>query len=78
MLTLLTDILHSSNELLLQVLAVFGNLLTLLQKVLGSLLHGHCQDMSFLGATLLLTRRPFVAGVHQGGNLGKEEKVYNM
>lgn len=68
-LTLLTDILHSSDELLLQVLAVFGDLLTLLQKVLSGLLDRHCQDVGLLGAPFLLTGRSFVASVHQGGHL---------
>lgn len=71
MLTLLTNIFHSSNELLLKVLAVFGDLLTLFQKVLSCLLNRHCQNMSLLGASLLLTGWPFVAGVDQGSHLGQ-------
>lgn len=77
-LTLLTNILHSRNELLLEVVAVFGDLLTLFQKVLGSLLNRHCQDMGLLGAPLLLTGWPFVAGVHQGSHLGKEERSLQL
>lgn len=69
MLTLFTDILHSYNELLLQVLAVLGNLLTLFQKVLCGLFHGQGQNMGLLGAALLLTGRTFVAGVNQSGHL---------
>lgn len=76
-LTLLTNIFHSSNELLLEVLAVFGDLLTLLQKVLGRLLNRHCQNMGLLGTSLLLTGWPFVAGVHQGGHLGKRRGRYH-
>lgn len=74
-LTLLTHVLHGSYQLLFQVLAVFGNLLTLLQKVLSGLLHGHCQDVSLLGAALLLTGRPFVAGVDQGGHLANDKRL---
>lgn len=75
--TLLANILHSSNELLLEVLAVFGNLLPLFQKVLGSLFHRYCQDMGLLGAPLLLTGWPFVAGVHQGSHLRRRKGNYS-
>ena len=67
--TLLADILHGGDELLLQVLAVLGDLLSLLQEVLRGLLHGHGQHVGFLRAALLFTGRAFVTGVHQSGHL---------
>lgn len=69
MFTLFANILHSYDELLLQVLAVLGNLLALFQKVLRGLFHRQGQNMGLLGAALLLTGRTFVAGVHQSGHL---------
>lgn len=69
MLTLFADIFHSYNELLFQVLAVLGNLLTLFQKVLRCLFHRQGKNVGLLGAALLLTGRTFVAGVDQSGHL---------
>lgn len=67
--TLLADVLHGEDELLLEIVAVLGDLLALLQEVLRGLLHGQGQHVRLLGAPLLLTAGPFVAGVHQGGHL---------
>lgn len=74
-LTLLTDFLHSGDELLLQVLAVLGDLLALFQEVLRGLLHRHGQDVGLLRAALLLTGRSFVTGVHQSGHLRDEPRL---
>lgn len=74
MLTLLTDIIDSRNKFLFEILAVFGNLFSLLQEVLSSLLNWDCQNMSFLGAALFLTGWAFVACVYQSSHLGSTEE----
>lgn len=73
-LTLLPNILHSSNELFLQILAVFSDLFPFVKEVVGSLLNRHCQDMSLLRSPLFLTGWSLVAGIHQSGHL--ENKRY--
>lgn len=67
--TLLANVLHSSSQLILQELTFFCNLFTFLQKVLGSSLHGGCQNVGLLGASFLLVGWSLVAGVYQSGNL---------
>lgn len=67
--TLLADIFHSSSQLILKELTFLCNLLSFLQKVLGSSLHRRSQNMSLLGASLLLVRWAFVAGVYQSSDL---------
>lgn len=74
-LTLFTDFLYSGDQLFLQVLAVLGNLLALFQEVLRGLLDRHGQDVGLLRATLLLTGRSFVTGVHQSGHLWDEPRL---
>lgn len=73
--TLLADIFHSSSKFILQELTFFCNLFSLLQEVLGSRLHWCCQHMSLLGASFLLVRWAFVAGVHQSGDLWQGVKM---
>lgn len=70
MFTLLSNIFHSSNELLLKVLAVFGYLLALFQEVLRRLFDRHGQDMGLLRSPFLLSGGSFVARVDQSSHLG--------
>lgn len=67
--TLLADIFHSSSQFILKELTFLCNLFSFLQEVLGSGLHRCRQNMSLLGASLLLVRWAFVAGVYQSSDL---------
>lgn len=67
--TLFTDIFHSSSQLILKKLTFLCNLFSFLQEVLGGSLHRCCQHMSLLGASFLLVRWAFVAGINQSGDL---------
>lgn len=78
MFTLLTNIFHSSNELFLKVLAVFGYLLALFQEVLRSLFDRHSQDMGLLRSAFLLSRGPFVARVDQSSHLGHRTQQFSQ
>ena len=73
--TLLADIFNSSSQLILKELTFFCNLFPFLKEVLGSSLHRCCQHMSLLGASLLLIRWAFVAGVYQSGDLYHGYKI---
>lgn len=73
--TLLADIFHSSRQLILKELTFLCNLFSFLQEVLGSSLHRCCQNMGFLGASFLLVRWAFVAGVYQSGDLWQRYKI---
>lgn len=73
--TLLADIFNSSSQLILKELTFFCNLFPFLQEVLGGSLHRCCQHMSLLGASLLLVRWAFVAGVYQSGDLYHGYKI---
>lgn len=63
--TLFSNIFYSSNQLLLEILALFSNLVSFFQEVLSGLLHRGSQNMSLLGAPFLLARRSFIARVHK-------------
>lgn len=61
--TLLADIFHCSCQLIFKELTFLCNLLSFFKEVLGGGLHRSSQNMSLLGAPLLLVRRPFAAGI---------------
>lgn len=73
--TLLADIFHSSSQLILKELTFLCNFFSFLQEVLGSSLHRCRQNMSLLGASFLLVRWAFVAGVYQSGDLWQGRKM---
>lgn len=75
--TLLADVFHSSSQLILKELTFLCNLFSFLQEVLGGSLHRRRQNMSLLGASFLLVRWAFVAGVDQSGDLWQGYKWFN-
>lgn len=72
--TLLADIFHCSSQLIFKKLTFLCNLLSFFEEVLSGGLHRSSQNMSLLGAPLLLVRWPFAAGIYQSCDLGKDKK----
>lgn len=66
---MLSDVFYSGGELLFEELALLGNLLTFLQKVLRSTLYRGGQNVGLFGPTLLFVGRTFIARVHQSRHL---------
>lgn len=73
--TLLTDVFHCSDQLILEKLTLLCDFFSFFQKVLGGILHRCRQNMSLFGSSFLLVRWAFVAGVYQGGDLCRKYKM---